>query len=200
MTNPPLINRRQFIQLVAIASASWPLISHAEKKTLGKDTDLVYKNLSDPWLTLASVQEHLFPADDTSPGAKDIFALRYLQSTLSAPNADKEDVDFIYQGVGWLNDLSTTMHKNKFIKLNSDEKEKVLRKIETSRAGNRWLSSMMTYLIEALLSDPVYGGNKDQKGWKWLEHQPGFPLPTTQQVYFNLVNHSQKNTRRRTKS
>ena len=86
------------------------------------------------------------------------------------------------------------------MKLNTDEKEKVLRQIEGSRAGSRWLSLMMTYLLEALLSDPVYGGNKDQKGWQWLEHIPGFPTPTTDQVYFKLGQYANGTTRRRTKS
>jgi len=195
-----LIKRREFIQLIALASASWPLKSFALNKTLGPEDDLVYKNLTDPWLSIATVQEHLFPADDTSPGAQDISALRFLQNMLASPDADAEEKKFILKGVGWLNDLSMSMNKKRFIKLNSDEKEKVLRKIEGSRAGSRWLSLMMTYLIEALVSDPVYGGNKDKKGWEWLAHKPGFPTPTVDQVYFNLIKFSEKNTRRRTKS
>jgi gluconate 2-dehydrogenase gamma chain len=193
-----LINRRQFIQLMAISSAGWPLITKADRDSLGQNADLVYKNLLDPWLTLTEVQEHLFPADETSPGAKDIFALRYLRNMIDAPDTDLEEKEFIIKGVGWLNDLSIKNHQQAFIKLNADNKEKVLRKIESSRAGSRWLSLMMTYLIEALLSDPVYGGNKNQLGWKWLEHQPGFPTPTTSQVYYKL--NEKKKNRRRTKA
>ena len=199
-----LINRRQFIQLVAVASAGWPAINLAKttvsNQTLGMQSDLVYKDLSDPWLSIAEVQEHSFPADDVSPGAKDISALRFLRNMLEAPDSDTEEREFIIKGVGWLNDLSIKNNKRKFIKLNTDEKEKVLRQIEGSRAGSRWLSLMMTYLLEALLSDPVYGGNKDQKGWQWLEHIPGFPTPTTDQVYFKLSQYANGTTRRRTKS
>jgi len=211
MTKQP-INRRQFIQMLALASASWPMISQAQKsshhQTLGQQSDLVYKNLSDPWLSIAEVQEHLFPAGETSsdmssnssPGAKDIFALRFLRNMLDAPDTDSEEKEFIIKGVGWLNDLSVNNHKVAFIKLNSSDKDSVLRKIEGSRAGSRWLNLMMTYLIEALLSDPVYGGNKDQQGWQWLEHIPGFPTPGTEQVYFKLTQHSHLNTRRSTKA
>ncbi|RDH80749.1 MAG: hypothetical protein DIZ80_17130 [endosymbiont of Galathealinum brachiosum] len=195
-----LINRRQFVQLIAIASTSWPLMSRANTKTLGQDADLVYKDLTDPWLSLAAVQEHLFPADESSPGAKDISALRFLRNMLDTPDLESDEKEFIIQGVGWLNDLSIKNHKQTFIKLNDSEKEKVLRKIESSRAGSRWLSLMMNYLIEALLSDPVYGGNKDSKGWQWLEHIPGFPTPTSNQVYFKLGKQINGNTRRRTKA
>ncbi len=195
-----LINRRQFVQMIALVSTSWPLSGYAKNKTLGKKADLVYKDLSDPWLSIAAVQEHLFPADESSPGAQDISALRFMQNILDAPDVVEKQKNFIFQGVGWLNDLSVKDYKTSFIKLNTENKEKILRKIEGSSAGNRWLSVMLTYLIEALLSDPVYGGNKDQKGWKWLEHQPGFPTPTTDQVYFKMDQLAENNLRRRTKS
>ena len=200
MKKTHLINRRQFIQLIAAASAGWPLSGVAADNVLGKTHDEIYKSLQDPWLTLAEVQEHLFPADDNSPGAKDISALRFLSNMLDAPDTESEEKEFIFKGVGWLNDLSKTAHKTSFINLETKEKESVLRKIETSNAGSRWLSLMMSYLIEALLSDPVYGGNKDRKGWQWLEHKPGFLTPSTSHVYFKLNGDFDEKSRRRTKA
>jgi len=198
----PGINRRQFIQAIAALSASWPISGIANIKPLGASHIETYKDLSDPWLTIASVQEHLFPAGDSSsqpsPGAKDIAALRFLRNMLEAPDTESEEKLFILKGVNWLNDLSLKSHQAKFIKLNTENKETVLRKIETSNAGNRWLSLIMGYLIEGLLSDPVYGGNKDQQGWKWLEHIPGFPTPSVDKVYFKLGAHA--SPKRRTKA
>jgi len=213
----PLINRRQFVQLIAMSASmasgrTWAMSANkqqtdtdiAEQKTLGIEAELVYKDLADPWLSLAEVQEHLFPAehsaDSSSPGARDICALRFLRNMLEAPDTDTEEKEFIIKGVSWLNDLSVKNHQRVFVKLNSDEKEKVLRRIETSRAGSRWLSLMMSYLIEALLSDPVYGGNKDRQGWQWLEHIAGFPTPTTDQVYYKLGQQTDGISRRRTKA
>ena len=198
----PDINRRQFIQAIAAISASWPITGMANLNVMGDAYQNIYKDLSDPWLTLASVQEHLFPAgddaDQASPGAKDIAALRFLRNMLDAPDTGSEEKEFILNGVNWLNDLSLKNHKTKFILLNTENKETILRQIETSNAGSRWLSLMMNYLIEALLSDPVYGGNKDQQGWKWLEHIPGFPAPTVDKVYFKLGAHA--SPKRRTKA
>ena len=42
---------------------------------------------------------------------------------------------------------------------------------------------VMYYLAEALMLDPVYGGNPDMIGWKWLEHQAGFPRPVAGKTY-----------------
>jgi gluconate 2-dehydrogenase gamma chain len=58
------------------------------------------------------------------------------------------------------------------------QRDEVLRAIASSTAGDRWLNVIMSYVLEALLSDPVYGGNPQGIGWQWLQHQPGFPRPT----------------------
>ena len=195
------LNRRQFIQLLASVSAYWPISGFTMTDTrsvIDNETKSVYLNLEDPWLTIADVQEHLFPADETSPGAKDITALRFLRNMLDAPDTDAEEKEFLMNGPTWLNDLSNKQYQKSFTQLDSQTKEKLLRQIETSRAGSRWLSLMMSYLIEALLSDPVYGGNNKQQGWQWLEHIPGFPTPTIDKVYFKLGAHA--SPKRRTKA
>jgi gluconate 2-dehydrogenase gamma chain len=176
------VNRRTFITLLASALASYPLSTLAEKRL----TQPYNPDLKDPWKTIAAVQEHLFPADEHSPGASDIQALNFLQNMINAPDVEESERKHIKNGAGWLNDLSTQIYKKKFIELNKNNREIILRKIEQSRAGSRWLSLMMNYLLEALLSDPVYGGNKNGIGWKWLEHQPGYPTPTTEKKYFKL--------------
>jgi len=194
----PHINRRQFLQLVAATGASLPLGQLCAKQS-GPETrseTSPYENLKDPWLSLAEVQQHLLPTEKNAPGARDIHALVFLRNMLNAPDSDAEERGFILKGVDWLNDLSVKNHQQIFRKLSPEKKEKVLRRIETSRAGSRWLSLMMSYLIEALLSDPVYGGNRDGKGWAWLEHQPGFPSPTADKLYYKLG----QPPRRRTKS
>ena len=62
----------------------------------------------------------------------------------------------------------------------------MLRQIEQSNAGQNWLSLLLTYLLEALLADPVYGGNPDGIGWQWLEHQSGFPRPPADKTWYRL--------------
>jgi gluconate 2-dehydrogenase gamma chain len=55
-----------------------------------------------------------------------------------------------------------------------------------TRWGRAWLSLLLYYIFEALLSDPVYGGNPGEIGWRWLEHQPGFPRPPADKIYGSL--------------
>ena len=180
------LSRRQFIQLLATATAAYPLSALAEKRQQLSTTPGTQAHLKEPWLTLSSVQEHLFPADEDSPGASDIQAINYLQNMMMTPDFDKEDAVLIHNGVGWLNDLSAQQYKKTFIQLDSNAKEIMLRRIENSKQGSRWLSLLLTYLLEALLTDPVYGGNPNGIGWTWLQHQPGFPRPTKDKQYFKL--------------
>ena len=142
---------------------------------------------TNPWKTLSEVQQHLFPAADDTPGASDIHAIAYLRNTLENPAADGEDRVFIVNGVGWLNELTQERYRQPFSNLDTAQRETVLRQIEQSRAGERWLSLLLTYLLEALLADPVYGGNPDGIGWKWLEHQPGFPTPPPDKSWYKLA-------------
>jgi len=141
---------------------------------------------ADPWKTISAVQQHLFPASDDAPGAAEIGALPYLHNAIENPDADAEDQVFIFNGVGWLNDLTQEKYQRPFAALDEQQREMVLRQIEQSRAGRNWLSLLLTYMLEALLADPVYGGNPQGIGWRWLEHQPGYPTPPPDKMWYRL--------------
>lgn len=181
MAKKVLLSRREFISILAATASVYPLSSLATNSS--KKPVIEYNK--EPWITLSAVQEHLFPKE-TSIGAKDIQALEYLRATMNTPDFNEDEKKLIHNGVGWLNALSMQTHSKKFIQLDNKLKEKILRRIEGSNAGERWLSTLLTYLLEALLSDPVYGGNPKGIGWKWLQHQPGFPRPSANKKYFKL--------------
>jgi gluconate 2-dehydrogenase gamma chain len=138
---------------------------------------------ANPWPVLAAVQDHLFPSEPGAPGAREIRALAYLQGVLGDPRGDREEQRFILKGVDWLEDLGRQRHKASFLDLDPIRREQMLRMVANSDQGENWLSTLLLYLCEALLTDPVYGGNPDGIGWAWLGHQPGFPRPTPEKRY-----------------
>ena len=188
MDSKYLLSRRKFIQYLAVATSSYPLASLAINRKQSNNPQ-PYK---EPWLTLSTVQEHLFPTEPDSLGAEDVNALIYLQNMMDTPGFSQDEKKLIKNGVTWLDDLAKKQYAKKFIQLNAAEKEKILRQIENSNAGSRWLSLLLTYLLQAIVSDPIYGGNPKGIGWQWLEHQPGFPRPVESKKYFKL---QQKRTR-----
>jgi len=142
---------------------------------------------SSAWQTIASVQERLFPDDGNGPGARAIRATAYLQQAMRLPRFPDEERTFLLQGPGWLNELARKAHGTDFPALSADRQEALLQRIARSRAGENWLSLLLLYIFEALLTAPVYGGNPDGIGWRWLTHDPGFPLPTAANTYDRIL-------------
>ena len=162
-----LISRRRL--LIAAAGGSVALLFGPSRVARAESRD--------PWVTLAAVLEHMLPSEPDSPGAAEIHALDYLRFVVGDPHIDAQEREFIVQGSAWLDELARESHGEDFYALGVDDKEGLLRRITASAAGENWVSTLLSYLLEALLSAPAYGGNTDKLGWRWLQYTPGFPLP-----------------------
>ena len=110
-----------------------------------------------------------------------------MKSVLELPGIDDDDKKFLRDGVKWIDDIAIQMTEKSFHQLDVTKKEAVLQRIASSSAGENWLSLLLLYIFEALLTDPVYGGNPDGIGWQWLEHKPGFPTPPKDKRYHLLT-------------
>lgn len=141
----------------------------------------------EPWHTIAATQQQLFPNDGNGPDANAINATSYLKFVLDAPDTDPVERKFILNGVDWLNHLAVARFTAVFTGCEPREQQELLHEISHSKAGERWLSYLLVYIFESLLSDPVYGGNPDGIGWKWLHYTPGFPRPPANKRYFDLL-------------
>ncbi len=126
----------------------------------------------DSWLLIEDIQEHLFPKTKRYPSAKDFKASRYLKMVAYHDSFDKDDLDFILRGV---KEVQKQGYKTILTKA---EKESVLQRFQESRFGENWISLIINYALEALFSDPLYGGNKAEIGWKTFHHKAGVPRPT----------------------
>ena len=162
-----LISRRRF--LTAAAGGSVALLFGPSR--------FASAEARDPWVTIEAVLEHLLPSEPDSPGAAEIHALDYLRFVANDPRIDPQEREFIMQGSDWLDELAQEAHGQDFNALGFDDKEGLLRRITASAAGENWVSTLLSYLLEALLTAPAYGGNTDRLGWRWLQYTPGFPLP-----------------------
>ena len=136
---------------------------------------------------LSAVQEHLLPHEENSPGAKDINAANYLEMVLNQPGFDPEIRDFIVDGLNRLIRYTKENQQPQFEKMDPQERENTLNALQELNWGQSWTSLILLYIFEALLSDPVYGGNPNGIGWTWLEHTPGLPRPLKSTRYGALV-------------
>ena len=178
------VSRRSALKSAAGATMVATMPMRSWSATMANKLDGALK--TDPWLTLDAVLAHLLPESPTGPSAKEIQASQYLYNVVFQQPTEAAEVEFIYKGVGWLNGFSNSQLKKNFVALTFDEKESILRAISKSTAGENWLSNLVGYIFEAMLSPPSYGGNPNGRGWQWLEHQAGFPLPKAGQRYYEL--------------
>lgn len=183
------LDRRVFLLWGCAAAATAAALGglpYALRKELTRETGFnLFSNSQ--LLTVQAVQAHLFPSEADSPGAMDINAAAYLQRAITVPGIDPDRRNTIVNGVGRLQDASRERFDLLFSDLEYQKTEELLRYLaDKTRWGRGWLSLMLYYVFEALLSDPVYGGNPDKIGWRWLEHQAGFPRPPIDKIYGRL--------------
>ncbi|MCP4047869.1 MAG: gluconate 2-dehydrogenase subunit 3 family protein [Gammaproteobacteria bacterium] len=137
---------------------------------------------------LTAVTERLFPKGSESPGATDIYAVPYLERAIFRPGSASSTRNFIINRAQTLHEASMERFDLAFHQLEYSQAEVLLRYVaDQTRWGANWISTLLSYILEALLSDPVYGGNPDGIGWKWLKHQPGFPRPPANKTYMNIL-------------
>ena len=183
-----LSERRAFLTGMArsgVALASIPL--WAGMTACDRKTGQSQLTSEEPWRTFAAVQQQLFPADSNGPSARDLNATAYLSFVMQAADTDADDRKFLHDGIGWLNALTDKQFGKAFVMLTGQQQDEALKQIAQSNAGERWLSNLLLYILEALLTDPVYGGNPEGIGWQWLAHQPGFPRPPKDKRYTELL-------------
>jgi gluconate 2-dehydrogenase gamma chain len=184
-------SRRHFIKSAAGIGAitSLPLVSIASSSQTSL-RDIIQQ---DPWLTLEATLNQLLPESATGPSANDINAMAYLYQVMTVQPTEQDEKDFIIKGVGWLNAYAQSEKSSNFASLSFIDKEQLLKGISQSMAGQNWLNTLLSYIFQAMLAPPSYGGNPSGIGWQWLAHQPGFPLPKEGQRYFELPNRARIN-------
>ncbi len=175
-----LVTRRAFLAGLAGVPAV-ALFGSGPARAVEAELDAEHR-----WALLEAVQEHLFPSEPDSPGAREIQALAYLRFVVGDTKVDAEERGFILAGTAWLEDLSRQRMAASFLDLDEAGREALLRQVAASPQGENWLSTLLLYLMEALLTDPAYGGNPDGIGWRWLEHTPGYPRPSAATIYPRL--------------
>ena len=136
------------------------------------------------WRTLAAVQQHLLPGGKGAPSAVEVGAVEYLYMTMRHVSFDFEIRDFIFLGAQWAEQESQGVFGRSFDALGEAERERICRILQNEYAqGEAWLSTLISYTLEAFLGDPIYGCNGDGIGWKWLGHVPGLPRPKRRFVH-----------------
>jgi len=164
------MKRRNFLILGSVLGLS-PYIKAKEPSTFERSFKKV-----EP--TISSVQEHMFPKGSKIPSAASMNVTQFLLETITHKSYDKDIRAFVLEGAEEL----MNREDGQFVSMNSKEKEKALREYEETNYGSNWLSRMMTITMEGLFSDPIYGSNIKESGWKALGSYGGMPRPDSKYI------------------
>jgi len=159
------MKRRNFLILGSLLGLS-PYIDAKEISAFEKQFKAV-----EP--TLKAVHEHLFPEGSKLPSAKSMHLTQFLFETMMHKSFDRDIKAFVLEGAEELE----KREKGDFVSLSKAKKEIALREYEKTAYGSSWLLRMMTLSLEGLFSDPIYGSNIQEKGWRAISSYGGFPRP-----------------------
>ena len=171
------MKRREFIKISAI------LLGSSAFAQTSKSYALHVNIIKEPFLTLMRVQEDLFPPNISMPSIHQINVLGFIKAVLQDSKIKVSTKQQLLDGVKWLNQTAQNSYMKNYIELPYQTRENILHEISQREWGDNWLWYVMNFTFEAMFSDPVYGGNMNENGWKWVEHLPGLPRPIRVNIY-----------------
>ena len=155
-------NRRKFLQAGFLSSAV-VIMSGCDVFSITTTRD-----------TIKVLQNDLFP----KAAELGIDTADYITIILHHSRITKEDKTFLKNGVKWINEEAVRLHQQSYTQLSALERKHLLKIIAKTEWGAAYIDTMMRYIFEAMLGDPIYGGNNNEAGWKWLAFEGGIPRPT----------------------
>lgn len=156
------MKRRNFIKFTTIGAVLFSANISFAKNITPKDL-----------VILDEVLNIIFPKTKNMPSAKEFKAIEYLVKNISHKTFDDEDKTLIIDGTkDFINSFPN------FLTFTQEDKKKLIFEIiKDSQYAKSWISKLTYYGIEAMFSDPIYGGNFNQVAWKSVEHFAGIPQP-----------------------
>jgi gluconate 2-dehydrogenase gamma chain len=185
------LSRRSFVKLSLLGGliSQIPLVNSCIREN-EKGEIIVVIDETDYTIELEliqTVQKILFPKDELGPGALELKSDIYLIWVLNDHRLDPWDHEYIIKGFHKLDSASKEEFNARFTKLNSKQQENLIARISLIDWGQDWLSKMLTLIFESMFANPNYGSNPEGIGWKWLNHQAGFPQPKEDQIYPHIL-------------
>lgn len=132
---------------------------------------------AEEWATLDAALRRLLPSAEGSPGAAEVNAIGYLDAVLDDPGVEPDTRALVRERLPRVDEHARSAGGERFSALDPTAQDAVLRRMETQDADLRWLRVVIAFALEALLGDPIHGGNTDEIGWKWAGHVPPTPRP-----------------------
>jgi len=134
------------------------------------------------------IQNILVPNDGNGPSAELVNAHSYFIWTLEDQRLPASEKEYFVEKLQDLLLLCKEKFCIKLIDLPHNDQQLFISNNIVSGWTQTYLSKMITVIFEAMLLDPVYGGNPNEIGWDWLNHIGGSPRATVSTKYPEIFN------------
>lgn len=104
-------------------------------------------------------------------------ASKYLLIIFNHSRIDEEEKEYLRNGAKWLNEEAIEMYEKPYTSLDANKRQRVLISFSSHDWGEYYIHKILSYLMEEMLGDPIYGGNKNGSGWLSVGHVGGSPSP-----------------------
>lgn len=176
----PRIDRREvLLRASALAAAAGLSLTECLRPVRAFAADAPHVLTDAEWTTMEAAQETLWPAGPGVPGAKDVNATRVLDAALADPDVPPIEREWVRGWIPALNDLARARGARTFGSLDPAGREAVLVAFRERPEGAGWIRVVLGYTLEAVLGDPVHGGNPGEIGWRWAGYEPFDLRPTS---------------------
>lgn len=118
-------------------------------------------------MEVEAIAEQIIPTDDT-PGAREARVIFFIDRALTTFASDERPA--FMKGLSELQKKSQKRYRKKFSDLNSTQQTELLKTIEKTE----FFELARTMTILGMFSNPEYGGNYNQVGWKLLGFEDQF--------------------------
>jgi gluconate 2-dehydrogenase gamma chain len=156
-------------------------------------------------LIITAMAERMFPHDDTGPGATDAHVINYIDGRLVSPwglgtktyrqgpyfppadsghglQTPMTPRDIYQDALAALDAYCTRQFEQSFDQLQPSQQDDVLHALEQGTVDTfktitaaQFFAIFRQNVLEGLFADPLYGGNFNLIGWKWIGF-PGDPM------------------------
>lgn len=196
---PPTLTRRRFIirSLAggsALALGGVALACDGDGRPRVDEATLSRIALSErQQATLRAIVERLIPADD-DPGAAEAGAHEFIASELSTPYFESSR-EGVAEALDGLDELARERDALPFAELDAEHRDALLIGLQVNDLeadgwnGERTLEFLLSLTCEGFLGDPVYGGNRDQAGWRLIGFHRCGPQPRPDMIHRRPAEH-----------
>ena len=158
-------NRRNFLKAGLLSSV---IFVASKGELLGATTTLSI---------LKAMQQDLLHGTDAMPSYEQINPNKYLLIIFNHSRIGDDEKEYLRNGARWLNEEALEMYEKPYASLDADKRQRVLISFSSHDWGESYIYKVLSYMMESMLGDPIYGGNKNGSGWKFLGHRGGQPSP-----------------------